>query len=53
MSRLIVTAQSSCAPKRPSLPRVPLPRQRGGPHPDKTKRPFRDRKHKGRSEATG
>ena len=37
-------------PKRPSRPRVPLPRQRGGPHPDKTKQPFRDRKHKGRSE---
>lgn len=45
--------KSSRAPKRPSLPRVRLPRQRGGPHPDKTKRPFRDRKHKGRSESTG
>ena len=27
-------------------PRVPLPRQRGGAHEDKTKRPFRQRKHK-------
>jgi len=48
-----VTAKSSRALKRPSRPRVPLPRQRGGPHPDKTKLPFRDRKHKGRSETTG
>ena len=27
-------------------PRVPLPRQRGGAHEDKTRRPFRRRKHK-------
>ncbi|PWT79376.1 MAG: hypothetical protein C5B57_14050 [Blastocatellia bacterium] len=30
------------------LPRVPLPRQTGGAHEDKTKRPFRRRKHKKR-----
>lgn len=46
-------AQSSRDSKRPSLPRVRLPRQRGGPHPDKTKRLFRDRKHKGRAETAG
>ena len=46
-------AKPSRAPRRPSRPRVPLPRQRGGPHPDKTKRPFRDRKHKGRTEPAG
>lgn len=47
-------AKSSRAAKPPSLPRAPLPRQRGGPHPDKTKRLFRDRKHKhkGRAETT-
>jgi hypothetical protein len=28
--------------------RVPLPRQTGGPHEDKTKRPARRRKHKRR-----
>ena len=50
--RIIVPAKSR-APKRPSRPRVPLPRQRGGPHPDKTRQLFRDRKHKGRSETTG
>jgi hypothetical protein len=30
------------------LPRAPLPRQTGGPHEDKTRRPWRERKHKGR-----
>ena len=48
-----MTAKSCRAAKRPSRPRVPLPRQRGGPHSDKSKRLFRDRKHKGRSETTG
>jgi hypothetical protein len=28
--------------------RVPLPRQTGGPHEDKTKRPLRRRKHRKR-----
>ena len=28
------------------LPRVPLPRQTGGVHEDKTKRPFRKQKHR-------
>ena len=32
--------------KKPTLPRVPLPRQTGGVHEDKTKRPWRRRKHK-------
>jgi len=32
--------------KRPKLPRAPLPRQTGGVHEDKTKRPWRRRKHK-------
>ena len=31
---------------RPAKPRVPLPRQTGGVHEDKSKRPFRQRKHK-------
>jgi hypothetical protein len=31
---------------RPALPRVPLPRQTGGVHEDKTRRPWRRRKHK-------
>lgn len=48
-----MAAKSSRAAKRPSRPRVPLPRQRGGPHADKTKRLFRDRKHKGRFRPTG
>jgi hypothetical protein len=35
------------APAKPGRkPRVPLPRQTGGVHPDKTKRPWRTRKHK-------
>jgi hypothetical protein len=35
---------------RPAKPRVPLPRQTGGAHEDKTKRPWRRRKHKGKVE---
>jgi hypothetical protein len=31
---------------RPPLPRAPLPRQTGGRHEDKTKRPIRKRKHR-------
>jgi hypothetical protein len=34
------------------LPRVPLPRQTGGLHEDKTRRPWRARKHKGKVEET-
>jgi hypothetical protein len=34
--------------RAPALPRAPLPRQTGGAHEDKTRRPFRRRKHKGR-----
>jgi hypothetical protein len=35
---------------KPKLPRAPLPRQTGGVHIDKTKRPFRKQKHKRRPE---
>lgn len=35
-------------PKKPKLPRAPLPRQTGGVHEDKSKRPFRKQKHKKR-----
>lgn len=34
-------------PGKPRLPRAPLPRQTGGVHEDRTKRPHRRRKHKG------
>ena len=34
---------------RPAKPRVPLPRQTGGVHEDKSKRPWRERKHKKKS----
>jgi hypothetical protein len=33
-------------PTKQRLPRAPLPRQTGGAHEDKTKRPWRRRKHK-------
>jgi hypothetical protein len=39
--------------KTPALPRAPLPRQTGGVHEDKTKRPFRRRKHKGKADDPG
>jgi hypothetical protein len=31
---------------KPRLPRAPLPKQTGGAHEDKTKRPFRKEKHR-------
>lgn len=31
---------------KPKLPRAPLPKQTGGVHEDKSKRPFRKQKHK-------
>ena len=34
------------ATPKPRRPRVPLPRQTGGRHEDKTRRPWRERKHK-------
>ena len=40
-------------PKTLRLPRAPLPRQTGGVHEDKTKRPFRRRKHKGKGDERG
>jgi hypothetical protein len=36
------------ATRKRALPRAPLPRQTGGVHEDKTKRPWRERKHKKR-----
>jgi len=33
---------------KPRLPRAPLPKQTGGAHEDKSKRPFRKQKHKAR-----
>jgi hypothetical protein len=33
-------------PKSPSRPRVPLPRQTGGVHPDRSKTQPRKRKHR-------
>jgi len=32
--------------KRTTLPRAPLPRQTGGAHEDKTRRPLRKQKHR-------
>jgi hypothetical protein len=32
--------------RKPKLPRVPLPRQTGGRHEDKTRRPLRKQKHR-------
>jgi hypothetical protein len=47
------TSGKSAGPSRPlplgvarGKPRVPLPKQTGGAHEDKTKRPWRRRKHK-------
>jgi len=42
-----MTARPAKKTKRPSRPRVPLPRQTGGVHEVKSKRPWRRRKHKG------
>ena len=38
--------------RKPRLPRAPLPKQTGGVHEDKTKRPFRKEKHKKRWQTT-
>jgi len=43
-------ARRATTARRPAKPRVPLPRQTGGVHEDKTKRPWRERKHKKRDE---
>jgi len=45
-------ARSSTKITRPAKPRVPLPRQTGGAHEDKNKRPWREWKHKKREEDT-
>ncbi len=34
---------------KPKLPRAPLPKQTGGVHEDKSKRPFRKEKHKAKN----
>jgi hypothetical protein len=39
-------ARAKTATRKPKLPRVPLPRQTGGRHEDKTKRPLRKQKHR-------
>ena len=39
-------ARAKTATRKPKLPRVPLPRQTGGRHEDKTKRPIRKLKHR-------
>jgi hypothetical protein len=49
MSQKATRRKASTPPAR-KLPRVPLPRQTGGVHEDKTRRPWRERKHKGREE---
>jgi len=41
-------AKKKTRARTPKLPRVPLPRQIGGRHEDKTRRPWRERKHKNR-----
>ena len=42
----MMTAAGTKSPRKPRRPRAPLPRQRGGAHEDKTKRPFRRRKYR-------
>lgn len=39
-------ARAKTATRKPKLPRAPLPRQTGGRHEDKTKRPLRKQKHR-------
>ncbi|HEX5109336.1 MAG TPA: hypothetical protein VFV95_12845 [Vicinamibacterales bacterium] len=39
--------------KKPARPRVPLPRQTGGVHEDKTRRPWRRQKHRKRVDDEG
>jgi hypothetical protein len=39
-------ARSTKTRGKPRLPRAPLPKQTGGAHEDKSKRPFRKAKHK-------
>jgi hypothetical protein len=38
--------RKTTATRKPKLPRAPLPKQTGGAHEDKSKRPFRKDKHK-------
>src|SRR5262245_8910213 len=46
-------ATGSRKTKKPARPRVPLPRQTGGVHEDKTRRPWRQRKHRKRNDDEG
>ena len=39
-------ARAKTTARKPKLPRAPLPRQTGGRHEDKTKRPLRKQKHR-------
>jgi len=39
-------SRAKAATRKPKLPRAPLPRQTGGRHEDKTKRPVRKLKHR-------
>ena len=41
-------AKKAKARSKPKLPRAPLPKQTGGAHEDKSKRPFRKEKHRKR-----
>jgi hypothetical protein len=41
-----MAARSKRPSRKPRLPRAPLPKQTGGAHEDKTKRPFRKHKYK-------
>ena len=43
-----MTAARARKRTKPRLPRAPLPRQTGGVHEDKTRRPLRKQKHKKR-----
>ena len=50
----MTSRQSPRTPSRQPKPRVrvPLPRQKGGVHEDKTRRPFRQRKHRKTEDAS-
>jgi len=50
VSRKSPAPRPRSASKRTPLPRAPLPRQTGGAHEDKTRRPWRERKHKGKKD---
>ena len=43
-----MSARKANAKRKPRLPRAPLPKQTGGAHEDKSRRPLRKEKHKKR-----